>query len=83
MNTDFIGTFLSILIINTEGLRGVTVSMLDIYRRYLRGEKFKGIEDINIRDLPVKHPADLVANSSIMQKMALKYSRLLKNKELK
>jgi hypothetical protein len=57
------------------------------YREYVRGlqkiptgEKFKGIEDINIRDLPVKHPADLVANSPIMQKMALKHSRLLKNK---
>jgi hypothetical protein len=37
-------------------------------------KKFKGIEDINIRDLPVKLPADLVANSSIMQKMALKHS---------
>lgn len=51
---------------------------LEIYKRYLRGEHFKGIRDLNLNKLAVEQPADLIANSFIMQEMALKHSKVLK-----
>jgi len=49
----------------------------EIYRRYLNGEKFKSISEINLRKLPIKHAADLVGSSPIMQEIAKKHSKSL------
>ncbi|MEK4485896.1 hypothetical protein MHH81_09920 [Psychrobacillus sp. FSL H8-0484] len=50
----------------------------EIYAKYLKGEKFKSISDINLGRLPVKHAADLVGSSPIMQELAKKHSKNLK-----
>lgn len=55
--------------------------MIEIYQSHLRGEKFKGISDINLNNLPIKNPADLVGPSNIMQKLAAKHSKNLKRQE--
>lgn len=52
----------------------------DIYNRLLKGEKFKNVSDIKLNQLPVKHPADLVGPSPIMQEMAEKHSKHFKEK---
>jgi hypothetical protein len=59
------------------------MSTLDLYKRFLRGEQFKGIRDLNLTKLSVKQPSDLIANSLVMQEMAAKHSRVLKNKRKK
>lgn len=56
------------------------MKMLELYRRYLNGEKFKSLGDINFGCLPVKKPVDLVGRSPIMQELARKYSYNLNNK---
>ncbi|WP_158553544.1 hypothetical protein [Peribacillus saganii] len=53
--------------------------MIEIYRKYRKGERFKELSDINLRDLAVKQPADLVGSSMIMQQMAKKYAKSLRN----
>jgi len=50
----------------------------EIYKKYLNGEKFKSINEINLGRLPVKHPADLVGSSPIMQALAEKHSKNLR-----
>ena len=50
---------------------------LELYKRYLRGERFKGVKDLNLNKLAVEQPSDLIANSIIMQEMARKHSKLL------
>lgn len=52
----------------------------EIYKRYLKGEKFKNIRDINLGYLPIKRPADLVGPSPIMRELAKKHSKHLNNK---
>ena len=54
------------------------MKIAEIYQRYLNGEKFKSISDINLGRLPVKHPADLVGSSPIMQVLAEKHSKNLR-----
>ena len=54
------------------------MKIIEIYERYLNGEKFKSISEINLGQLPVNHPADLVGQSPIMQKLAEKHSRSLR-----
>lgn len=51
-----------------------------IYERYLNGEKFKSIREINLGYFPIKRPADLVGRSPIMQELAKKHSKHLNNK---
>ncbi|MEK3977489.1 hypothetical protein MKY37_00195 [Psychrobacillus sp. FSL K6-2836] len=53
----------------------------EIYKRYLNGEKFKSISDINLGKLPIKHAADLVGSSPIMQEIAKKHSKSLKHQK--
>ena len=48
---------------------------MELYKKYLRGEKFKEIKNLNLTKLAVEQPADLIANSIIMQEMALKHSK--------
>ncbi|KQL54341.1 hypothetical protein AN964_13120 [Heyndrickxia shackletonii] len=50
---------------------------LELYKRYLRGERFKGVKDLNLNKLSVGQPSDLIANSIIMQEMARKHSKFL------
>ncbi|TQR18485.1 hypothetical protein [Psychrobacillus soli] len=54
------------------------MKMSEIYKKYLNGEKFKSISEINLGSLPVKHPADLVGSSPIMQVLAEKHSKNLR-----
>ncbi|WP_186670660.1 hypothetical protein [Sporosarcina sp. BP05] len=54
------------------------MKIVEIYERYLKGEKFKSISEINLGYLPVKQPADLVGQSPIMQKLAEKHSKNLR-----
>jgi hypothetical protein len=54
------------------------LKIVEIYERYLKGEKFKSISEINLGNLPVKQPADLVGQSPIMQKLAKKHSKCLR-----
>ncbi|MBO0600161.1 hypothetical protein I2483_00665 [Sporosarcina sp. E16_3] len=54
------------------------MKIVEIYERYLKGEKFKSISEINLGNLPVKQPADLVGQSPIMQKLAEKHSKYLR-----
>lgn len=56
------------------------MKMIELYQRFLKGEKFKSLQDINLGCLPVKKPVDLVGRSPIMQELAKKYSYNLKNK---
>lgn len=51
---------------------------LELYKKYLRGERFKEVKDLNLNKLSVGQPSDLIANSIIMQEMAQKHSKLLK-----
>jgi hypothetical protein len=50
----------------------------DLYKRYMDGEKFKRLSEMDIGNLPIKHPSDLVGRSPIMQKLAKKHSKYLK-----
>jgi len=52
----------------------------EVYKRYLNGEKFKNIREINLGYLPIKQPVDLVGRSPIMQELAKKHSRHVNNK---
>jgi hypothetical protein len=49
------------------------MSMMEIYKKVLRGEKFKSISDLQLHKLSIKKPQDLVANSPIMQDMIAKH----------
>ncbi|MBS4172754.1 hypothetical protein [Bacillus sp. FJAT-49736] len=53
---------------------------LDLYKRYLKGERFRGVRDLNLNNLSVEQPSDLIANSVIMQEMAWKHSKVLQRK---
>ncbi|MBA4536567.1 hypothetical protein H1Z61_05230 [Bacillus aquiflavi] len=55
------------------------MGMLQLYKRFKKGERFKGINEIDLRKLPIKQPADLVGPSLIMQEMAKKHAKTLKN----
>jgi hypothetical protein len=55
------------------------MKIIDIYEKYLKGEKFKSIREINLGELPVKQPADLVGSSPIMQELAKKHSKFFKS----
>ncbi|UAC49650.1 hypothetical protein K6959_07560 [Bacillus aquiflavi] len=57
------------------------MGMLQLYKRFKKGERFKGINEIDLRKLPIKQPADLVGPSLIMQEMAKKHAKTLKNKK--
>ncbi|PKR83407.1 hypothetical protein [Heyndrickxia camelliae] len=50
---------------------------LELYKRYLRGERFKSVRDVDLNHLSVRQPSDLIANSIIMQDMARKHSKVL------
>lgn len=63
--------------------RGEAMKIRDIYERLLRGEKFKGVNEIKLNHLPVKRPADLVGPSPIMQEIAEKHSKHFKEKNRK
>jgi len=54
------------------------MKIVEIYERYLNGEKFKSIAEINLGQLPVNHPVDLVGPSPIMRKLAEKHSKSLR-----
>lgn len=54
------------------------VGMMELYQKYLQGETFKGINEINLSKLPIKKPADLVGASTIMQEIAKKHAKTLK-----
>ena len=54
------------------------MKITEIYERYLNGEKFKSISEMNLGYLSVKHPADLVGRSPIMQELAKKHSKYVK-----
>ena len=45
------------------------MKVFKIYERYLNGEKFKSVSEINLGYLSVKQPADLVGRSPIMQEL--------------
>lgn len=55
--------------------------MYEIYQRFINGEKFKGVSDIKLDELPINNPADLVGPSKIMQALAEKHSTDLKRKK--
>ena len=65
------------------GIKGDIYKMKisEIYKRYLKGEKFKSISELNLRSLPIKQAADLVGSSPIMQEIAKKHSKSLKHKK--
>lgn len=54
------------------------MKVFKIYERYLNGEKFKSVSEINLGYLSVKQPADLVGRSPIMQELAKKHSKYFK-----
>ena len=54
--------------------------IVEIYEKHLNGEKFKSLSEINLGELPVKQPADLVGSSPIMQELAKKHSKFFKFK---
>lgn len=53
--------------------------MLELYKKYLNGEKFKRISDLDLLDLSINQPSDLVGSSKIMQDIAKKHSKNLQN----
>ncbi|MFJ7935919.1 hypothetical protein [Sporosarcina sp. NPDC096371] len=55
------------------------MKIVEIYEKYLRGEKFKSMSEIKLGELPVKQPADLVGTSPIMQELAKKHSKFFKS----
>lgn len=50
----------------------------ELYSKYLNGERFKSMREIDVGYLPVKHPKDLVGNSTILQALAKRHSKSLK-----
>lgn len=54
------------------------MKITEIYKRYVNGEKFKSISEMNLGYLSVKQPVDLVGRSPIMQELAKKHSKYVK-----
>lgn len=48
---------------NEMKVGGYMLKMIDLYRKHLSGETFKGLSEMNLDHFPIKNPADLVGSS--------------------
>ncbi|MCY9516876.1 hypothetical protein [Paenibacillus apiarius] len=48
------------------------MSMAEVYKKIRRGETFKTISDLDFARLNIKNPAELAANSPVMQQVIAK-----------
>lgn len=49
------------------------LKMIDLYRKHLSGETFKGLSEMNLDHFPIKNPADLAGSSPVLQHIVKKH----------
>jgi hypothetical protein len=52
---------------------GYMLKMIDLYKKHLRGETFKGLSEMNLGYFPIKNPADLAGASPELQHIVKKH----------
>ncbi|NDI34071.1 hypothetical protein [Chengkuizengella sediminis] len=57
------------------------MAMAEIYKRLLKGEKFKKISDLNLKELDIKDPSELVGSNPVLKEAARKHARNLQYKK--
>ncbi|MDP5277045.1 hypothetical protein [Chengkuizengella axinellae] len=55
--------------------------MSEVYKRLLKGEKFKKISDLNLKELDIKQPSELVGSNPVMKEAARKHASCFKHKK--
>mgnify|MGYP007019865625 CR=1 FL=1 len=58
---------------NEMKVGGYMLKMIDLYRKHLSGETFKGLSEMNLDHFSIKNPADLAGSSPVLQHIVKKH----------